>query len=145
MPLPRLLHPVRTHIEPINKAQTTYDSDAREPIQNVTREARIVIPAQIEYRKNPNGTPGMEMPSMTPGGAFLMQVNYLLIRRKDADALGYSPAVSDRIAKIGHMDVDLYVKWMQPIAHYPDQNGWSLLRLYCQDREPGSLTRGEFD
>lgn len=142
MVVPRLIHKVRTTIEPIDRASTPWDEDAREAIQNVSRLAPIEVVTQPEYRKNPQGIPGMEMPRITPGGVIQEQVAYLLLRRVDALKKSYDPLPGDRIAKIGHMDVDLYVKWLQPIAHYA--GGWTLIRLYVIDREPMSHTRGSF-
>mgnify|MGYP003155347939 CR=1 FL=1 len=130
MPLPNLVHPINVTIQKSNKASTVYDADAREPIRVVRREA-ITISAQVSMRRT--------SPDPETGGLLSERVaGYLIARVKDLDALSYSPKIGDKITTIGHRSVDLYLSQVEDLAHYPGQNGATLLKIYFEDRRPAS-------
>ena len=130
MVLPNLLHPVLVKIEQIDKTNTVYDSKAREPIQQANRKVFVTIPGQVNWVRT-------ESIQAQKGGIRETAQGYILFRKVDLDALNVVLDYGDRILKIGHLDVELYVSDQEWQGHYADQNGGSLLRAYFQDRKPG--------
>ena len=133
--LPNLIHPVDVTIEQIDQGGTFYDDDAREPIQVVGRSAQIVVKGQIkwgsqfdtEYQKT---------------GVVEGAKGYVLFRKVDLDAATITLQLNDRILKMGHVETDVYVKKLEWMGHYPDQDGPALVRAYFEDRQPAHQSRG---
>jgi hypothetical protein len=129
MPLPNLIHPVTCTIEPIDTAKTVYDRKVREPIRTAAKKTAITIQAQ----------PSMvgPFPDMLPTGLLQHVQGYLVVRRVDLTPAGWTPTPGDRITKIGWKTVDVYVIHIADAAHYTDQQGASLFRVYFGDRDGG--------
>lgn len=125
MPVPRLLHPVPCEIQPADKSRG-HTNAAREPLRIVRRKATITIPAQ-----NSIGVPPYRL---DPQGLRASATGYLLVRRVDCEGREYAPDTGDRIVRIGRDSVDLYVVSVEPTAHYPDQVGATMFRLYYGTR-----------
>ena len=130
MPVPNLQHPVDVVIERVNRSATTYDTQAREPIRTVGRLPAITIPAQVQWT--------IRSPSMVPAGIVNQASGYLVARKVDLEAKGYSPLVGDKITNVGCESTDLYVLYVSPMAHYPDQRGVTLYRIWFEDRRPAA-------
>ena len=139
---PNLIHKVKIIVEPVNKQETSQDEDAREAIGNTAYLPAITIVAQIEYRRGMQSRTGSDLQVVVFTGSNFEEFGYALIRVRDAAAKNWTPSDGDRIAKIGHRIVDLYLFAFQPIGHYADQNGNSMLRCYFQDRAPASTAKG---
>lgn len=143
--LPILLHKTLCTIEPIDAATTRYDEEAREEIDNMKRKATITIFAQCEYRRGLQSRTGADLQSVVTGGTNLEEFGYILVRVRDCEAKGWTPTIGDRVSKMGRRLTDVYIFAMQPIGHYADQNGSSLLRCYVQDRAPSSIAKGPIE
>jgi hypothetical protein len=140
--LPHLLHKTKCVIEPVDLEGTSYDEDAREEIDNMARKPTITISAQCEYRRGMQSRTGSDLQAVVAGGTNLEEFGYILVRVRDCASKGWTPAVGDRVAKMGRRLTDCYIMAIQPIAHYADQDGATLLRCYVQDRTPASVTKG---
>lgn len=140
--LPNLIHKVRITVEPLNHAATTFDPEMREEIGGMSFGPAFTIFAQPEYRKAMQARTGADIQTVSPGGTNLEEYGYMVIRKRDADKRGWTPQPGDRIAKMGHRNVDLYIIAFQPMGHYADQNGASLYKVYLQDKTPGSTIKG---
>lgn len=135
MPIPRLLHAVDIIVERIDRASTLYDDDAREPISQAERKTSITIPGQVKWASQYS----LEM---TKAGARENSSGYVLFRKVDLDTAGVTLQDNDRIAKMGHVECDLYVDRMEWCGHYADQGGPALLKAFFSDRQPAKQTRG---
>ena len=128
MPLPRLLHPVNITVQQIDRDATIYDEETREPVQKVSRNTDTVIPGQALWVRQKDMI-------ASPGGVREEAEGYVLFRYADLKRMGITLALNDRIIKVGHLAVDVYVIKLMPMAHYADQNGPALVRAYFASRE----------
>lgn len=135
MVLPNLIHPIAIVIEQITTGGTIYDPDTREPIQQAARAARVTCPGQVSWTLDKSYRP-------EPQGPQEESIGYIMFRYADLNALGITIKREDRFAKMGWQDTDVYVTKVQPMGHYPDQNGASLVRCYFKDRQPSKQTKG---
>lgn len=133
---PRLLHITDIDISRIDKSTTAYDEDAREVIQQATRYTTIALPGQIAQGQSK----GLDL---VIGGVQLRADGYVLFRKYDLDAAGFTIVVGDRFSKFGHLDMDVYVIKLKWIGHYADKDGATLLKAFFQDRQPTKQV-GEF-
>lgn len=129
MVLPRLLHPVPVLIEQISHDESLYDDEAREPIQQATRSSVVTIPGQVKYGSSREA-------SFHLGGLRENERGYVLFRQVDLDAQSVTLKINDRIVKIGQITQSADITRIEPMGHYPDQNGASLIRVYFSDRAP---------
>ena len=130
MPLPNLLHPIDVTIERADKATTPYDPDIREPLRTA-RRISVTVKAQVKYFQV--GTPEWEKMG------FSEEVKgYLLVRKTDVAAIPYTPSRGDRITAIGGRATALYLLQWNDTGHYPDQGGYTLMRLFFTDRRPSA-------
>jgi len=128
--LPNLIHPIWITIQRADKTATVYDEDAREPIRSVVRE-EVTIQAQIVYRQVAD--PRFESYGLTEDAR-----GYLLFRFSDLEARSYTPARGDMITALGHRATKLFLLQHADAAHYPDQDGASLVRWFWGDRRPSA-------
>ena len=126
---PTLIHPVDVIIEQGIKAQTSFRSDAREPVRRLKRTAPITLSAQIKWNRSDD--PVMEFEGVTEGSR-----GYLLFKYKDLENVSVVIKRGDKIIKIDRIDYELFVTQLRPAGHYPDQGGATLLKAYFSDREP---------
>ena len=127
---PNLVHPVNIEIQQISKAETYYDPDTREPIQQAVRSATIVLPGQPRIRS------GDELKMSSRGGDRPESEGYVLFRKRDLDAKGVTLQINDRITKIGHLEQQLYIDRLEWIGQLQDYNGPTLLKAWYVDRRP---------
>lgn len=117
------------------------DDDAREPIHG-SRSTSVdekTLPAQIKIDETDD-------PQPNGGGPRLIASGYILCRPVDMDTyLGADVRLKrgDKIIAMGHFtELDLYITRRGEMGHYPDQDGYSLVRYYFHDREPVSTNGG---
>jgi hypothetical protein len=134
-PLPNLIHPIDVKIQQINIAATIYDEETREPIQKAARSATTTVKGQILWGKSENL-------KASAGGSEEQADGYVLFRYKDLIAKSIVLQLNDRFIKMGHVDTDVYITSIQPLGHYPDQNGPALVKAYFQDRQPSKQGQG---
>ena len=127
--LPNLIHPINIQIAQLDRDSTLYDGNAREPIGNSQVESIITLPAQVKW--NHEGKPAPQF-----SGIREQDKCYLLFRWKDLNVAGVTLKRGDRIKKIGHRTVNLFITHFEDVGHYPDQDGASLMQAWCADRNP---------
>jgi hypothetical protein len=66
-----------------------------------------------------------------------------LFRYADLRSRKINLRVGDRFVQVGHLKVDIYVERIEPRGHYQDQNGASLVKAHCRDRNPSRNSKGE--
>jgi hypothetical protein len=135
MALPNLLHRTQVTVQQIVTGTTRYDEDTREPIQQAARDVSKTVPGQVLWGADRNYSSAPQGPDEGSDG-------YVLFRYVDLRAAGLTLAREDRISRMGHLEVDVYIQKLQPMGHYADQNGPALVRAYFKDRQPSKQTRG---
>lgn len=140
MTIPNLIHPIRCVLRLTRKDVTSYDEDAREAIQKVARDKEVVIQGQPRFNRGAFGT---ERANFTRGGQNETASGYILFRQYDLDCLGIDLKPGDQVVQIGHMEVDYYIRRLQPTGHYPGANGASLVKALVEDRAPARNNPGE--
>lgn len=128
MPQPRLLKPALTVIEAIDKANTKYDRQTREPIGNVAR-IRYEIEAQ-------HTNVHRQVPQYSQGGVDEQVRGWYTILTEDASAIGYVPLRGDKVTMHGHDETEVYVVNVEFTGSWED--GSTLIRLYYSDRRPAA-------
>jgi len=126
---PDLIHPIPVEINQIDKDSTEWDDNAREAVRTIARPAVIKLSAQVSWSIKDDPNPEKMGISEEARG-------YLLFLRKDLLNRSITISRGDKISKIGHDTVELYVLGLTPAGHYPDQGGASLLQAYFGDRNP---------
>lgn len=134
MVLPNLLHPTQITIEQISRSTTIYDLDAREPVQHAARKTTVVVPGQVNW-----GT--QNTLRLDDAGATGTDRGYVLFRKVDLDGASVTLEVGDRMTMQGHFIEEVYITGFEPLGHYPDQDGWSLLKAFFTDRLPSKQRR----
>ncbi len=135
MPIPNLLHPVPIEIEQLDKGNTYYDDDAREPIQFAARKTKITVSGQVNW--------GAAMAAdHERTGAVENASGYVLFRYVDLEAAGVVLQREDRFTSIGGVVTDVYVDRLVPRGHYPDIGGPTMVKAYFVDRQPARQQRG---
>lgn len=136
MPQPRLIHPVPVVLVQTNASGTLYDPDTREPIQDVARTAPVTLQGQVNWEGDKqlrNGETGAEEGSL----------GYVVFRLSDLKARGIEIKREDRFTELGKgYAANVYVVKIQPMGHYPGQQGPTLLKVYFQDRMPTKRSAG---
>lgn len=127
--MPNLIHPIDIHVEQWSEPETLYDDDFREPIQQAARTEIKVVKGQPKW----DTKEGIEV---TKGGVAETSAGYVLFRYTDLNKASIALKLNDRIVKMGHLDVDVYIIGLRPMGHYPDQNGASLVKAFFADRTP---------
>jgi hypothetical protein len=111
------------------------DNEAREPIHGArtTATQTFTLPVQAKWNDAADPTP-ME------GGPREEDRGYILARMKDMDLyLGPGERIKrgDRIVAMGVLTgLDLYITGTEPIGHYPDQAGATMVKYRFADRHP---------
>lgn len=139
-PQPKLLFPTLIEIKKPDLVSTFWDEDAREAIQTIQESEVIQLQGQPSMMTSTEGLPIM---STTPTGIEEQGQAYILFRVLDLNRLSLSIEPNDRVIKIGHQAVDLYVKTIQPIGHYGRHNGSTFIRAYIEDRAPARNNPGQ--
>ena len=129
MPIPNLLHPVPVQIQQIDKANTVYDDDYREPVQRVTRNTTATLQGQVAWAHD-------KRVQYTRGGNRYDADGYVLFRYVDLANASIELAIDDKFISIGGLSVNVYIKHFQPMGHYPDIQGPTLLKAFFGDKDP---------
>lgn len=129
MPIPNLIHPVPIVIEPIDKPNTEYDEDFREPIQLVARKATKTVPGQVMWSVD-------KRIQYTRGGNRYDADGYVLFRYVDLVKEGVTLSISDRLVSIGGLTTNVYIQYFQPLGHYPDTGGPTIVKAFFSDKDP---------
>lgn len=149
MVLPNLIHPVSCTLKINNRAGTRMDPDTREPIQRIAYKGEITLPGQVTNSIRKKDV------DMERGGRNERETGYVLFRTIDLDeqlktigssyeewANGSNGAVNDRILRVGNQSLNAYITRLEPIGHYSDQGGATLVRAFYTDRAPARKTGG---
>jgi hypothetical protein len=130
MAQPRLIHPVPVTIEQLDLAETIQDDDYREPVQQAARKAKVT---SVKGQPRWEGSKELEF---TKGGVQQKADGYVLFRYVDLEAAGVTLSDNDRFTLIGKQVTDVYIVQLQPVAHYSDKGGATLLKAFFMDRQP---------
>ena len=134
MPIPNLLHPLNITIGAIDDAASAsgkrFDAQAREPRRQVKR---TTVNARADVGWNIGS-----LPDFLQAGVSEDVKGYLVFRFIDLDSLGYTPAIGDKITKIGRRSKELYLVNLKDAGHYPDTDGATLLYAFFTDRRPAT-------
>jgi len=123
---PRLIHPVLVTIEPLDPAHTTFDAMAREQVPALVRKAPVSMLAQVHWAR-------LQDVEDTPTGNVERYDGYLVFRRDDLTAAGYTPADGDRVVAIEGVTKKLYLNPnAQQRGQYQQQH--HLVRVFFRDR-----------
>ena len=137
MPQPNLIHPLFCVIEPVDRASTDYDEDAREEVQVVARAEPVRIQGQLSSSLRTIAS------APSRAGRNEEEDGYILFRRLDlknkglidAEERPFGFAVGDRITSIADVKVALYVIRAEPLGTYAPL-GFTLVKAFCSDRKP---------
>lgn len=135
MPIPMLLHPIPVSIQVSMPANTFFDDDFRETVQQSARSATVIVNGQPKWGKDVSL-------DMQKGGAREDSIGYVLFRYVDLDAASVDLKRGDRFTKIGTRDVEVYITEMLPEAHWDDQGGPTTVKAFFTDRQPGNQNKG---
>jgi len=135
MPIPNLIHPVPITIQTLDQANTIYDDDMREVVQQSVRAANVVVPGQVKWGLDQSFQSRREGPKEDSDG-------YVLFRLVDLNAAGVEVKRETRLIRLGTIDTDVYVTALQYQGHYPDQGGPTLVKAFFKDRQPARQTKG---
>lgn len=152
MTVPNLLHPIPIHLQRLNRAATTFNSRAREPVRQLWKRGQgpgtgteDVLEGQINWNDGKIRKPTGE----GSGGVEEKSDGYVLFRFVDLLSAGIATENSDgtielgiergdKIVRVGRRCVDLFVLFFRDIANYPDQGGGTILEVNFSDREPSA-------
>lgn len=130
---PRLLHPVVIELEQISTADTIYDDDAREPVQQAASKTVVEVPGQVKY--------GSEKElSYEMGGRRENERGYILFLTRDLEARSVILQPNDRITKIGNVTQMAFITRLEPTMHYPEWGNCGV-KAHFADRFPSKQRR----
>lgn len=136
MPNPNLIHPIDITVQRLNRGELVMDEDAREPMHGARSVSadQVVIKAQVNWGAKGN-------PLFTDLGPEEKSDGYILCRTSDLRSKGGSFKRGDKIITMGAGDnaltgLDLYITKVEPMGHWPDQGGSSMVRFHFADRKP---------
>lgn len=136
MPVPNLTHPVPCWIQSLDRGETFFDEDLREPIQSEVHGPTIICPGQVMWVMD-------QKMSLSNSGVDEDSDGYVLFRFIDLNAKGIVLKREDRFIRLGKQDVDVYVIGLQPIAHYPDQGGATMIKAFFRDKNASRQNKGK--
>lgn len=139
MVLPVLQNPVKVTISKIDKSSTKFDVRGRENRNVIKRSSSFDIPCQIVFKEMDNPEYESKMSVSDRGmktGPVEKSSGYIVVRYHDLDAQNFSIERGDKVTKLGQLDVEYYILGFRPAGHYSDQDGFTLLKVFFQDRNP---------
>lgn len=149
MPYPRLLHQVNCILKIGNRSATLMDADTREPVQTLVYRGEITVPGQ------PRESIRKRDVDVERGGRNERESGYVLFRVIDLDeklkAIGSSfeewsnsvnGGVNDRIITLGNQKLNGYITRLEPMGHYPQYGGATLVKAFFTDRAPARKSGG---
>ena len=133
--IPRLLHPAPIVIQQLSTANTIYDDDAREPIQQAAHASNVTVVGQAQW--------GLaDELAMSGAGPQENASGYVLFRYFDLEAKSVVLRQNDRFIKIGKQDTDVYIVSLKPTGHYPSAGGATMVKAFFLDRMPSRQELG---
>lgn len=133
--IPNLIHPVPIKIQSLDRSNTLYDDDMREPVQQAVRGSTVTVDGQVRWTNDQAGVSRRRGTEESSDG-------YVLFRYIDLTAKSVTLKREDRFIKLGTIDTDVYVTKVEPLGHYPDQSGPTLIKAYFADAQPSRQTKG---
>lgn len=135
MALPNLLHPVPITIQRMDASETIVDPAFRETVQQAIRHPDVIVQGQVKWGQD-------RSLFASKGGPTEDSDGYVLFRYFDLTLLSIEINRGDRFTKLGRIETDVYVVKLEPMGHWGDQGGATLVRAYFKDRQPGRQNRG---
>jgi hypothetical protein len=132
---PNLLFPIYCHLQLLNRGETLYDEDLREPIQSESMDQTIILPGQVMWT-------GQGKLDETASGPTEQSDGYVIFKYVDLRMRSVELKREDRIIRLGFVVCDLYITGFQPIAHWPDLNGPGLLKAMFRDKQKSRNSPG---
>jgi hypothetical protein len=126
---PNLIHPVPIDYEQVSTSTTTFDPDLEEPIGSVEHVTPVRLSGQVQWFRS-------RQLFVDRSGRQFEASGYALFRYADLETLGVSLADNDRFTRLGHERGRWWIVGLEPLGHYPDQGGATLLKAHFNDREP---------
>lgn len=152
-PQPNLIHPVKVTFELLDRDNTLWDDQAREPVRQAVRKgaqpntgSRVTIKGQISFYF---AGAKLDYPEWLREGVLERTVGYVSLRFKDmkkAGLLTYDVdgkfdeikiKRGDRIVYLEKRPTDLYVTGFKDFAHYPGF-GQTMIQVNFDDRNPSA-------
>jgi len=127
---PNLIEPSPVLLERLNKASTVYDTNAKQPLRQTRRLAAVTLSAQISSTRDHRTA----YKFTAQGGAQAEAEGYLVLRRKDLEALSVSFQRGDKITSMAGNAVEYYVVGLQRAGHHHGQH--QLEFWFYSDRRP---------
>lgn len=136
--IPNLLHPTPITLQQLVRGAAPQDPDYREPVQAPSYAAPLVVPGQVKW-KTSHGL------RLERGGTVDDSDGYVLFRTVDLRAAGVTTLhINDRILQFGVDDNavqrQVYITRLEPLGHYPDAGGATLVKAHFKDRQPSRGT-----
>lgn len=141
---PNLQHPVPVVISQLIRAAAPQDNDYRELLQSVKgtpeRGPDITCPGQVKW----NAKDAVEVEIE---GVVQRADGYVLFRTDQLRAAGITQLnVNDIIRSMGYgpnkQTAQLYIIRLEPMGHYGDAGGATLMKAWFKDRAPARPTHG---
>lgn len=148
MPVPLLIHPVPVTIRRVNRAVTTEDANAREPVRQLWRTGdgpgtgdAVELRAQVNWEREGR----IAEPKSHGGGVEENTSGYLLFSIQELLAAGVATQAvdgtvdvgirrGDRITRIGRRSLEVFVVFFRDAGHYEDLGGAGLLEVRFASR-----------
>lgn len=113
---PRLIAPSAVVVEQVNKAATTFDANAREPVRSVARTSAVTLRAQVSWSSNRR----LAFKAGGQGGVNTEATGYLVFLRRDLAAAGVTLAEGDKVSSIAGISCDppVYLTGLQNAGHH---------------------------
>jgi hypothetical protein len=127
-PTPRLLHPVPVEMKLGVVADTLFDEDAREPVQQMKRATTVVVDGQ------PNKSVTTINLRFEKGGRQEGEDAYIIFRTQDLAAKSVVLDAYVNVVKVGLVAVDLYISRVTWEGHYDGKA--TLAKVFFTDRKP---------
>ena len=153
MPIPNLIHPVKITLELMDRDNTLWDSQAREPVRQATRKGaapgtgeQVIIKGQVSFYF---AGAKLDYAEWSRSGVLERTVGYLSLRFRDmkkkgllttdADGnfLSFTLKRGDRIVRLAKRPVNLYIHGFKDFAHYPEI-GQTMIQVNFEDRHPSA-------
>lgn len=151
MPTPSLIHPIPIKVQLLDRAETLWDGEAREPVAQSIRAGQvprsgtvIELKAQISYYF---ASAKQDYMTFDRGGVIEDSIGYFTCRFRDLIHVGLVTVTDgvmtnillkrgDRLIQIGKEQVDYFIGGFKTFAHYPGYDQ-TMIQWNFTDRHPG--------
>jgi hypothetical protein len=130
-----LIEPINVIIEQIDKSATPFPggmTGRKFPVNHVVRNEPVTLPGQVVHGdRDQDG-------NFTQLGTDEERKGYVLFRYEDINKLNINLKRGDKIIKLGQLETELYFTHStgDPAAHFTGIGGFTLVRMFFQDRDP---------